>query len=172
MVFVQCPRLSLYGSGLQIQIGPLSLHFPFFFFFFFFFLHYNPKHHRSPSPGIPPYHRSLFLYFHTLSLNSRRFKSPLLLLWRDVRRRHDHQRAEIPHMQQLIERRDHIQHALLRRLVLRHRRAELFLLDERLPDSFLPRSGLNSHLLCDVCDGHTPPFVLRERRQVATRSLF
>lgn len=75
-------------------------------------------------------------------------------------------------MQQLIERRDHIQHALLRRLVLRHRRAELFLLDERLPDSFLPRSGLNTHLLCDVCDRHTPPFVLRERRQVATRSLF
>ena len=68
MVFVQCPRLSLYGSGLQIQIGPLSLHFP--FFFFFFFLHYNPKHHRSPSPGIPPYHRSLFLYFHTRSLST------------------------------------------------------------------------------------------------------
>lgn len=166
MVFVHSPRLSLYGSGLQIQIGLLSLH------FFFFSLHNNPKHHRSPSPGIPPHHRSLFLYFHARSLPSRRFKSPLLLLWRDVRRRHNHQRAEIPHMQQLRERRDHIQHALLRRLVLRHRRAELFLLDERLPDSFLPRAGLDPHLLRDVCDRHAPPFVLRERRQVATRSLF
>ena len=75
-------------------------------------------------------------------------------------------------MQQLIVRRDHIQHALLRRFVLRDRRAELFLFDERLPDSLLPRFGLNAHLHRHVRDRHTPPSVLRERRQVAVRSLF